>query len=136
MGRATEVKAYIGYYGHQSEKDPLVQFRHVKRIVTTGGWVNTKGQKPFDVSFMQVETPFTGITPVKFQETPSQGSLVLGVVGYPGDKSDEHSGEKGARMYECFLQTNYDLSTQADTMLEYQIDTYGGESSVRICRSA
>ena len=48
MGRADEVKAYIGYYGHQSESDPNVQFRRVKRIVTTEGWVKTKGQKCFD----------------------------------------------------------------------------------------
>ena len=128
LGRASEVKAYIGYDGRQSEKDSNVQFRHVKRIVTTEGWVKTKGQKSFDVSFMQVETPFTGITPVRFEETPSQGSLILGVVGYPGDLSDKRTGEKGAQMYECFLSTDFDLATQTDTMLEYQIDTFGGES--------
>ncbi len=132
LGRATEVKAYVGYDGRQSEKDPNVQFRQVKRIVTTEGWVKTKGQKSFDVSFMQVDKPFTGITPVKFEETPSHGSLVLGVVGYPGDLSDKVTGEKGAHMYECFLPTEFDLSTQADTMLEYQIDTFGGESRVRM----
>lgn len=130
LGRATEVKAYIGYHGHQSEKDANVQFRQVKRIVTTEGWVKTKGQKSFDVSFMQVETPFTGVTPVRFEETPSQANLVLGVVGYPGDLSDKKTGEKGAHMYEMFLETEFDLSTQADTMLEYQIDTFGGESFV------
>lgn len=27
------------------------------------------------------------------------------------------------------LKTKYDLATQADTMLEYQIDTFGGECS-------
>lgn len=27
------------------------------------------------------------------------------------------------------LQTQYDLATQTDTMLEYQIDTYGGKLS-------
>ncbi|KAK4694818.1 glutamyl endopeptidase, partial [Lecanoromycetidae sp. Uapishka_2] len=134
LGRATEVKAYIGYDGHQSEKDPNVQFRQVKRIVTTEGWVKTKGQKSFDVSFMQVKAPFTGITPVKFEETPSQGSLILGVVGYPGDLSDKRTGEKGAHMYEMFLPTDFDLSTQADTMLEYQIDTYGGNSGSPVLR--
>ena len=127
MGRATEVKAYIGYDGRQSEKDPNVQFRHVKRVVTTEGWVKTKGQKSFDVSFMQVEKPFTGIRPIRYEETPSQGNEVLGVVGYPGDLSDKNTREKGAHMYEMFLPTNFDLATQSDTMLEYQIDTYGGE---------
>ena len=131
LGRATEVKAYIGYDGRESEKDPNVQFRTVKRIVTTEGWVKTKGQKSFDVSFMQVDTPFTGITPIRFEETPSQGNLVLGVVGYPGDLSDKRTGEKGAHMYEMFHPTEYDLSTQADTMLEYEIDTFGGEYDLR-----
>lgn len=132
MGRATEVKAYIGYDGSQSEKEPGVQFRHVKRIVTTEGWVTTKGQKSFDVSFMQVETPFTGITPVRFEDTPSQGSMVLGVVGYPGDLSDKRTGEKGAHMYECFLPTEFDIATQADTMLEYEIDTFGGKFCLQL----
>lgn len=135
MGRATEVKAYIGYEGNQSEKSPSVQFRHVKRIVTTEGWVKTKGQKSFDVSFMQVEAPFTGTTPVRFEETPAQGSMVLGVVGYPGDLSDKHTGEKGAHMYECFLPTEFDISTQPDTMLEYEIDTFGGEFCVQLYTS-
>ena len=128
FGRATEVKAYIGYSGCASEHDPNVQFRRVKRIVTTEGWVKTKGQKCFDVSFMQVEKPFSGITPIKFVETPATGSMVLGVVGYPGDLSDPQTGERGAHMYEMFLPTEFDLATQADTMLEYQIDTFGGES--------
>ena len=128
LGRATEVKAYIGYDGYESEKDPDVQFKHVERIVTTEGWVINKGKKSFDVSFMQVETPFTGITPIGFEETPSQGNLVLGVVGYPGDLKDKDTGEKGAHMYECYRPTKFDLSKQVDTMLEYQIDTFGGES--------
>ena len=131
LGRATEVKAYIGYDGHESEKNPGVQFRQVKRIVTTEGWVTTKGQKCFDVSFMQVQTPFTGVTPLRFEETPSHGSLVLGVVGYPGDLFDNRTKEKGAHMYEMFHPTDYDLSSQTDTMLEYEIDTYGGESCAR-----
>ena len=76
MGRATEVKAYIGYKGRQSEQDPNVQFRRVQRIVTTEGWVKTKGQKCFDVSFMQVDKPFSGITPIKFVDTPNQGHEV------------------------------------------------------------
>ena len=82
MGRATEVKAYIGYKGRESEKDSPVQFRQVKRIVTTEGWVKTKGQKCFDVSFMQVEKPFSGITPIKFMETPTQGNEVRSAGSY------------------------------------------------------
>ncbi|KAI4190981.1 MAG: hypothetical protein L6R41_000431 [Letrouitia leprolyta] len=134
LGRATEVKAYIGYDGRQSEKDSKVQFRQVKTVVTTEGWVTTKGQKPFDVSFMQVDRPFTGITPIRFEDTPAQGSLALGVVGYPGDLKDPKTGEKGAHMYEMFMPTEFDLATQADTMLEYRIDTFGGNSGSPVLR--
>ncbi|KAI4209751.1 MAG: hypothetical protein LQ351_007347 [Letrouitia transgressa] len=74
---------------------------------------------------MQVDKPFTGISPIKYIETPAKGSMELGVVGYPGDLSDPRTGEKGAYMYEMFLPTDFDLATQADTMLEYQIDTFG-----------
>ena len=79
LGRATEVKAYIGYSGRQSEKSPNVQFRHVKRIVTTEGWVKTKGQKSFDVSFMQLDKPFSGTVPIQFAETPAKGIMGIGV---------------------------------------------------------
>ena len=145
LGRATEIKAYIGYKGKGSVNDQNVQFRTAKRIVTTEGWLKAKGAKNFDVGFVQVNKPFTGIKPFTFTETPSRGDLTLGVVGYPGDLEDKRTKEKGALMYEMFLpvslvtriclcrrlltllQTQYDLATQADTMLEYQIDTFGGE---------
>ena len=132
FGRAVEVKAYIGYSGRDSEKSPNVQFKHVKRIVTTEGWVRTRGQKSFDVSFMKVDTPFTGIKPFRYEETPAKGNLIIGVVGYPGDLSDKRTGEKGAHMYEMFLETEFDLAQSADTMLEYQIDTFGGKCPCRL----
>jgi hypothetical protein len=103
-GRATEVKAYIGYKGKNSVNDRNVQFRSVKQIVTTEGWLKARGARNFDVGFMQVDKPFTGITPFKFEETPATGDKVLGVVGYPGDLSNQ--GEGGALMYEMFLQVN------------------------------
>ena len=34
-------------------------------------------------------------------------------------------------MHEMFLPTEFDLAQQADTMLEYQIDTFGGRSISR-----
>ncbi|KAL8729292.1 MAG: hypothetical protein Q9181_005046 [Wetmoreana brouardii] len=145
LGRATEVKAYIGYQGDASVKHPDTQFRSVKRIVTTEGWLKGRGAKNFDVSFMQVEEPFAGVTPIVYSETPESGEYTIGVVGYPGDLKDPSTGEKGAYMYEMFLEishppltlhlkTRYDLATQADTMLEYQIDTYGGNSGSPVLR--
>ena len=102
LGRATEVKAYIGYNGKASVASPNVQFRTAKRIVTTEGWLKARGAKNFDVGFMQLNKPFTGIVPIKYEETPSEGNETLGVVGYPGDLADQ-AGEKGACMYEMFL---------------------------------
>ncbi|KAL9620303.1 MAG: hypothetical protein Q9160_005202 [Pyrenula sp. 1 TL-2023] len=136
MGRATEVKAYIGYRGNQSTNNADVQFSRVKRIVTTEGWVKTKGMKSFDVSFMQLDKPFTGITPIQYAETPAKDSLTIGVVGYPADLFDRQTGEHGAYMHEMFLPTQYDLATQTDTMLEYQIDTYGGNSGSPVLRKS
>ena len=128
MGRATEVKAYIGYNGRQSATSRDVQFRYVKRIVTTEGWLKAKDSKPYDVSFMQVNKPFTGITSIRPEETPANGLLSLGVVGYPGDKQDPITKENGAQMYEMYHLTKFDLSRQSDHMLEYLIDTFGGKS--------
>jgi hypothetical protein len=106
LGRATEVKAYIGYKGNESIKTPNVQFRHVSRIVTTMGWLRGKGAKNFDVSFMRLDKPFTGVTPLKYKETPPAGEAEIGVVGYPGDLQDMVTKEKGANMYEMFLKVS------------------------------
>ena len=57
------------------------------------------------------------------------------MVGYPGDLTDAVSREKGAFMYEMFLQTEFDLAEQEDTMLQYQIDTFGGKSCCNRPRS-
>ena len=76
---------------------------------------------------MKVHPPFQGVTPFRFEETPAKGDSPLGIVGYPGDLKDKETGESGARVYEMFLPAQYDLATQPDTMLEYQIDTFGGK---------
>jgi V8-like Glu-specific endopeptidase len=142
FGRATVIKAYIGYSGRRSIGDPGVQFRAGSRCVTTSEWLRRKGAKPFDVGFIRLNKPFVGIEPIEFMETPLSGKSVLGVVGYPGDLAD--GSEKGARMYEMFAEARepfvqrfealltkskgkYNLAEQDDRMLEYYIDTYGGE---------
>lgn len=130
-GRATEIKAYAGYHGKASTTDPRykVEFRVAKRCVTTDRWLSSRGAKAYDIAFVQLDKPFTNITPIKYIETPPIGSLSLGIVGYPADIRDSQ-GEKGAHMYEMHLETNYNLATQADTMLAYCIDTEGGEWKV------
>ncbi|KAK5634647.1 hypothetical protein RRF57_010360 [Xylaria bambusicola] len=50
----------------------------------------------------------------------------LGFVGHPGDIMDE--GERGARMYEMFTSTTYNLGSSDQHMLQYKIDTYSGNS--------
>ena len=94
------VKAYIGYNGKESVKDNsnnAVQFRTGKRIAAPQGWLTSGDNEPRDVSFIQVDRPFTGIKPIKYQPTPLTGSkVVLGVVGYPGDLMNPKSQERGA----------------------------------------
>ncbi|KAF2805958.1 uncharacterized protein BDZ99DRAFT_479970 [Mytilinidion resinicola] len=126
FGRAAVIKAYIGYEGKKSIGTPGVQFRTGVRCVTTAGWLTRKGAKPFDVGFVKLNKPFEGIEPIEFMETPTSGTNMLGVVGYPGDL--EHDGERGALMHEMFVEESFNLAEQDLRMLEYTIDTYGGNS--------
>ena len=100
LGRLTHVKAYIGYNGKESITDSAnyaVQLRTGKRVVAPEGWLANEKNEPRDVSFIQVDRPFTGIKPIKYQPTPLSGvKVTLGVVGYPGDLMNPKSKEKGA----------------------------------------
>ena len=42
LGRATEVKAYIGYNGKASVGTSNVQFRSGAKVVITGGWLRSR----------------------------------------------------------------------------------------------
>lgn len=46
-------------------------------------------------------------------------------MGYPGDIMDDT--ERGARMYEMFSSTTYNLANSDKHMLQYKVDTYGGK---------
>ena len=129
LGCLREMKAYIGYAGKDSTDDDSVQFRMGKRVATTLGWLQSNHNKANDVSFVQLDKPFTGVTPFKYAETPKQGSEVLGVVGYPGDKKNWSTNEKGAYMFEMFQSTDFDLDTaeNGNKMLEYRVSTFGGK---------
>lgn len=126
LGRVEEVKAYIGYSGRASVNTPDVQFRKGARVASTAEWLRTKGARSYDVGFIKVSKPFTGVTPIRFADTPKQGADNLGVVGYPGDLRDEATREPGAHMYEMFLNVNWDLEEAENNMLQYEIDTFGG----------
>ncbi|KAH0536484.1 hypothetical protein FGG08_006637 [Glutinoglossum americanum] len=136
MGRLTHLKAYIGYDGKGSIGDESVQFRKGKRVVTTSEWLTARGDRAHDVAFIQLQKPFVGITPIKFGDTPESGEPVLGVVGYPGDKRDEETDESGAKMYQMFLKTPYNLQQSREMMLEYEIDTFGGNSGSPVFRKS
>lgn len=100
LGRLTHIKAYIGYSGKESitdSKNYAVQFRTGKRVAAPEGWLADGKDERRDVAFIQVDKPFTGIKPFKYQPTPLSGSkVVLGVVGYPGDLMNPKTKEKGA----------------------------------------
>ncbi|KAK6537416.1 hypothetical protein TWF694_011603 [Orbilia ellipsospora] len=130
LGRLIKVKAYVGYNGKDSIGTDAVEFRYGSAIATTEGWINTDGgNEPRDVSMIKLESPFTTVKSYcKWKQTPiSENAADLGVVGYPGDIVND-KGERGATMYKMFRQTNYDLNSSKLHMLQYQIDTYGGNS--------
>lgn len=129
MGRLTKVKAYVGYNGISSAEDPTssVQFQQGDQVATPVEWLRSKGTKAYNLAFITVQQPFTGIVPIQFQDTPRSGMTSLGVVGYAGDIADQDTGEKGARMYESFSSTTWNIEDSEYTMLEHGLDSYGGK---------
>ncbi|KAJ0413327.1 hypothetical protein BJY00DRAFT_319901 [Aspergillus carlsbadensis] len=76
LGRAVEVKAYIGYHGRASVNDDAlasaeVEFRHGVRVVTTEGWLSSASNRNNDVAFVQVNRAFENVTPFKYHGTAS-----------------------------------------------------------------
>ncbi|KAL8287832.1 hypothetical protein RB597_000074 [Gaeumannomyces tritici] len=144
LGQTDEVRCYIGYHGRASiptssddnSKVPSpVQCRVGAKVVTTAQWVtnNDERTRTKDVAFIQLDKPFIGnLNLFKYvNTTPVSGNeVILGVVGYPGDKS--LGSEGGAEMYEQFLPTDYNIATNKNHMIEYQISTFGGQSGAPI----
>lgn len=125
FGKASEVKAWIGYNGKDSIGTANVQFRSGKRIATTKEWVASDVNRAYDVSFVQLDKPFDGVKPIRWQPTPTTSKLTIGVVGYPADM--KYNNEKGAQMYEMYKDTTYDLRSSTLNMLEYTISSYAGK---------
>jgi hypothetical protein len=133
LGKAVQIKCYIGYHGGNSVGTPDVQFRLVNAVVTAPEWLESPDNRHRDIALLKLERPFEGnLRTFKIGNTPAQGRLMLGVVGYPGDKAhdaglyDEHGGE----MYEMFTTQRYNLhdpsSQSAARLLEYEISAWGG----------
>ena len=128
-GRLTQAKAYIGYNGKASFDDLkfAVQFQPGSQVATPSEWLKGNGMKAYDLAFIKVQQPFTGIVPIKFDDTPKSALSTIGLVGYAADIIDQRSGEKGAHLYEIFQNTNWNLENSEYTMLEYALDPYGGK---------
>lgn len=140
LGKATIIKCHIGYQGKESIGKPGVQTRHAKRCVTSAEWLASKDNRHRDFAFIQVDKPFTGnLRLFTYGKTPPHGFEMLGVVGYPGDRTIKDSFgrvERGAEMYKEFDKVNYDRTAKTNTlgMLTYRISTYGGQSGSPVIR--
>ncbi|KAF5967390.1 glutamyl endopeptidase [Fusarium coicis] len=141
-GAATQIRCYIGYNGRASVKTAQVQVRHGVNVVTTAEWIEAANNRTRDVAFVQLDRAFTGnLRTFNFVNTPLSGhKTLLGVVGYPGDKSlrDTETGdeENGAQMYEEYAKNDYDIEASPRHMVEYSISTFGGQSGAPILRKA
>ncbi|KAL2684969.1 hypothetical protein Neosp_006062 [[Neocosmospora] mangrovei] len=140
-GPADQIKCYIGYNGRDSVKTSAVQARYGLNVISTAEWIESPNNRSRDVAFIQVDRPFTGnLRTFNFTKTPPSGQgIVLGVVGYPGDKSlrdTDGEDEKGAQMYEEFAKTDFDLAASPGNMVEYRVSTFGGQSGAPILRKS
>ncbi|KAI0910811.1 trypsin-like cysteine/serine peptidase domain-containing protein [Ustulina deusta] len=141
LGRAAHINCYIGYHGRDSIDSPIVQHRFAKTVVTTAEWLTSKDNRHRDVAFIQLDRPFTGNLRVfSYKPTPKVGDEMLGVVGYPADKTladKDGREEKGALMYEMFNDIQYNLEDKKSNplqMLKYRISTFGGQSGAPVIR--
>ncbi|KAM0543840.1 hypothetical protein ACHAPJ_012077 [Fusarium lateritium] len=141
-GAATQIRCYIGYNGRASVKTAQVQARYGVNVITTTEWIEAANNRTRDVAFVQLDRAFTGnLRTFNFVNTPTSGhKTLLGVVGYPGDKSlrDTETGDEeiGAQMYEEYAKNDYDIEASSRHMVEYSISTFGGQSGAPILRKA
>lgn len=126
-GMSTQIKAYIGYNGKESIGKPGVQFRYGTKVVLPQAYLAPQRIPYRDCAFIKLNKPFENVTCFKFvPETPKMGKELLGIVGYPGDKTSK-GGEQAAFAYQMFVQQNWNLEKDLPSkMLLYQISTYGG----------
>ncbi|KAJ8456598.1 hypothetical protein ONZ45_g18657 [Pleurotus djamor] len=134
FGACTQLKCYVGFDGVDSIKEGA-QPRYGQYVATTQNWATPTpsglNDRPHNVAFIRVHKPFVGnLNVFKFADTEPSASLMLGVVGYPGDK--DLKGEKGAEMYGEFVRTTFDLNTDKLHMITYFLSTYGGQSGAPV----
>ncbi|KAJ5292686.1 uncharacterized protein N7443_008639 [Penicillium atrosanguineum] len=109
-----------------------------EKIVTTGEWVDSSNNRHKDVAFIQLDRPFTGnLRLFGYKSTPIKGYEMIGVVGYPGDRTlSDRDGieEQGAQMYELFGAIMYNRNENVLQMLQYKLSTFGGQSGAPVIR--
>ncbi|CAI6045661.1 unnamed protein product [Clonostachys chloroleuca] len=134
-GRATHIKCWIGYCGRKSIYDQSVQYRRALNIITTEAWWMQEGNRRLrDIALIQVSEPFSGseeeLRLFKAISTPptSEDSELI-VVGYPGDKAPKNDKDDiGGWMFAGSEEVKYDLLSSESKMIEYPINTFGGQS--------
>ncbi|KAM3433685.1 hypothetical protein MY4824_005811 [Beauveria thailandica] len=134
--QASRIQCWIGYRGHALTRDSSVQHRSALNVVTTESWLGQHSDRERrDLALIQVDKAFAGnLRLFRYIDTPAakaNGSII--VVGYPGDKYPEAlAGETGSWMCEARQKANYDHDSSANHMIEYDMDTYGGQSGAPI----
>lgn len=73
FGFAKEIKAWIGYNGRHEVGNNSVQLRHGKTVSAPAEWIKAPREN-YDVAFIKVDKPFTGVKPFKYSNTPAKGT--------------------------------------------------------------
>ncbi|KAM3508318.1 hypothetical protein MY11210_006787 [Beauveria gryllotalpidicola] len=136
--QASRIQCWIGYRGVSITDKSSVQHRNALNVVTTESWLRQRSDRERrDVAIIQVDKPFAGnLRLFKYTNTPTakrEGTII--VVGYPGDKSPKPSDDPDSWMCEARQKANYDHDRSANHMIEYKMDTYGGQSGAPILLS-
>ncbi|KAF7592420.1 hypothetical protein BBP40_000268 [Aspergillus hancockii] len=58
LGALVEVKVYLGYTGKRNVNNDGVELSMSKRIATMSEWVETEGQREWDIAFIKLNKPF------------------------------------------------------------------------------
>ena len=76
FGFAKEIKTWIGYHGRDHVTHESVQLRHGKTVCAPAEWIKAPREN-YDVAFIKVDKPFTGVKPFVYSNTPAKGMLSL-----------------------------------------------------------
>jgi len=123
---ATCVRVHIGYSasseGTGASSDNQ---RSVARIALPSAWSDAKAEQS-DIAFLQLDRPFQGVTPIKYDTPGTEVQQQLTVIGYPADLG-ARSGSPGGEMYYVKIRREIDLEPTSGNMLVYRGDSQGGK---------